>query len=164
MPVVLTRARRSVLTIDVIRKVMRDYAGRIKDTGEFNVMLDGVQFSDDEINNAMSLTVDRYNGLTPIIGNFTATDINRYTLCIGTICLLLNSESWRQVRNMSRVADGDVPEIGVDDKAAIYSQLADMACKDFLQQAREQKIQRNMEGAYGAFGSGYVGTSRQQRG
>jgi hypothetical protein len=163
MPVTLTPARRSLVTRDEIRITLRDFAGRIDDTGEFNIMLDGVQFSDREIDNAIRFTVSRYNGITPIT-NITADQINDFTLLCGIICFLLNSESFRQVRNQATIQDGDVPQIGVDDKAPLYAQLASMVCNEFKETAKAQKIQRNMENAYGSIASGYTGTSRNSRG
>lgn len=163
MPVVATPVVRPLLTRDAIRVSLRDLAGRIPNTGVDNILLDNVEFSDDDLDNAIGFTVDRYNAMTPV-SSLTADGINRYVLLIGTVCFLLNSESWRQARNQATLQDGDVAPIGLDDKAQLYSQLAQLACAEFKQMAKELKIQRNMESAYGAIGSGYMGVSRTTRG
>jgi hypothetical protein len=163
MPVVATPTAVPLLTRDAIRVSMRDLAGRIPNTGVDNILLDNVEFSDDELDNAVAFTVDRYNAMPPV-SVLPAEAINRYILMIGTVCFLLSSESWRQARNQATIQDGDVAPIGIDDKAQLYSQLAQLACNEFREMAKQVKIQRNMESAYGAIGSGYSGVARTTRG
>lgn len=163
MPVVGTPATGVMLTRDMIRMSLRDIAGGIPNTGVVNVLLDNVEFSDADLENAMAFTVDRYNAMTPVT-NASAGSINRFILLKGVIGFLLHSESYRQLRNQATVQDGDVAPIGIDDKQAMYAQLAQLADQQFEQYARGVKTQRNMEAAYGGLGSGYSGTTRNRQG
>lgn len=155
MPVTGTPTTQPVLTRDAIRMLMRDYVGRVPNTGDLNVLLDNVKFSDAEYDNAIAFTVDRYNGLPPSTA-LTADQINRYTLVVGVMCLLLNSESVRQACQQADVTDANVPQVGLEGKAALFAQIADRACAEFKEMAREQKTAANMNGAWGAVGSGYA--------
>jgi hypothetical protein len=159
MPVPATPAPPQTLTRFHVRVAMRDFAGQIFNTGIVNVLLDNVEFSDDEIDNALVFATHRYNALTPI-SNVTQDLINPYVLYLGAVAFLLRAESYRQVRNQATLQDGNVAPIGIDDKALLYSQLADKASEEFLMMAKSIKIQLNMQAAYGGFGSGYRNVAR----
>jgi hypothetical protein len=159
MPVVGTPVQALPVTNDDIRGFLRDVAGQIPNTGVINVLLDNVEFSDKDINRAITYTVGRYNAITPI----TFVDVNflnQYVLLVGTASFLLKSEAMRQLRNQITAQDADIAPIGMDDKQALYAQMAKMMDDEFMMLARGIKTQLNMESAYGSFGSGYKNVAR----
>jgi len=154
MPVSGTPLRQPLLTREVLRMAMRDYAGDIPHTGETNAVLIDVQFSDAEQDLAIGLAVDRYNLMTPVT-NKLAGQLNRALLILGAISFLYDFEAARQVRNQVDAMPGGTAPTGVDNKAALYAQLSDRARTEFMQAARTVKTQENMENCYGGFSSGY---------
>jgi len=136
------------LTSGDVREFLRDY-------GDFNVLLDAVEFTEDEIEKAMQFATDRYNLITPTSNVTPDTFPNRWLLLIGTCIHLLQSAAFLQLRNQATYNDGDVERIGIDDKFALYQQLANSLASDWSQSAQKLKQQKNMEGAYDSLGSGY---------
>lgn len=158
MPVVGTPTSPSVVSKDQVRMFMRDYANN-------NILLDDVQFTDRELNLALEMAASAFNAVTPQT-NLTASSFPtplRYLLLVGTVRFLLMSESFMQARNQATVQDGDIAPIGISDKAALYSQLAQQLKGEWDELTRGVKTQNNMEGAYATLGSGYRNTSRFNR-
>lgn len=153
MPVVGTPTTPTVVSKDQVRMFMRDRAPK-------NILLDDVQFTDDELNLALEMAVGAYNAVTPQTNLTPSTFPNKYVLLIGTVRFLLMSESFLQVRNQATVQDGDIAPIGIDDKAALYSQMAQGLKAEWDELVRGIKTQNNMEAAYDGLGSGYVNVSR----
>lgn len=160
MSVVATPAKARMLTVARIRMAMRDVAGAIPNTGDFNILLDGVQFSDAEINNALHFTTDWYNSITPLIGNAREDGINSYILYMGVVSFLSQSEQIKQMRNDMDLQDGDVAPIGKDKKHQFWGQVSKSAGDKFSELAKSYKIAINMGHAWGGFGSGYANTAR----
>lgn len=155
MPIVATPTTPAVVTKDQVRMFMRDYANN-------NILLDEVQFTDVELNNALEMAVSAFNAITPQ-SNMTPQSFPshlRYLLLIGTTRFLLMSESFLQVRNQATVQDGDIAPIGISDKAALYAQLSKQLKDEWDELARGVKTQNNMESAYTTLSSGYRNTSR----
>ena len=158
MPIVGTPTTPTVVSRDQVRMFMRDYAPK-------NILLDDVQFTDNELNLALEMTVSAFNTVTPQT-SFTPSSFPvhlRYLLLVGTARFLLMSESFLQVRNQATVQDGDISPIGIDDKAALYSQMAAQLKGEFDELTRGVKTQNNMEASYATLGSGYVNVSRFNR-
>lgn len=158
MPVVATPTTPVILTKDQIRMFLRDRADN-------NILLDEVQFSDKEVNLAIEMTVSAFNGITPQtrLTPMSFPTHLRYLLLIGTTRFLLMSESFLQARNQATVQDGDVSPIGIDDKAALYSQLAKNLKDEWDEQARGIKTENNMLAGFNTLGSGYKNVSRFNR-
>lgn len=158
MPVVATPTTPTVVTRDQVRMFMRDKASN-------NILLDDVQFTNDELNLAIEMAVSAFNAVTPQ-SSFTPMSFPthlRYVLLLGTTRFLLMSESFMQARNQATVQDGDVSPIGIDDKAALYAQLAKGIKDEWDELVRGVKTQNNMESAYNTLGSGYRNVSRFNR-
>lgn len=160
MPIVGTPAQTVILNRDKVRRFMRDFAGVIPNTGVINILLDNVEFSDADIQDAVEFTVNFFNTMTPMIGMFTEGAIPQVILLYGVTAHLLNSEGIRQLRNQATVQDGDVQPIGIDDKYQLYMQASSAMRDQFMQLAQRMKIQMNMSQAYGGLSSGYINTSR----
>jgi hypothetical protein len=155
MPVTGTPTPPARITEDNIRMFMRDYALGHLPGGQGNILLDTVQFTPEEVTNAIDFAVEAYNALTPI-SSFTEENFpNRYVLLIGTARFLLMSESFHQLRNQATVQDGDIAPTGIYDKAQAYLGLAQALQAEWQDLAKKMKTQANMEGAYGSVGSGY---------
>lgn len=155
MPIVATPTTPTVVTKDQVRMFMRDYADN-------NILLDTVQFTDAELNNALEMAVSAFNAITPqsSLTPQTFPTHLRYLLLIGTTRFLLMSESFMQVRNQATVQDGDIAPIGISDKAALYAQLAKQLKDEWDELSRGIKTQNNMESGYNSLGSGYRNVSR----
>lgn len=153
MSIVGTPTTPTIVTKDQVRMFMRDRAPK-------NILLDDVQFTDDELNMALEMTASAYNAVTPQTNFTPSTFPNKYVLLIGTARFLLMSESFLQVRNQATVQDGDIAPIGIDDKAALYSQMAQGLKAEWDELVRGIKTQNNMEAAYDGLGSGYVNVTR----
>lgn len=155
MPVVGTPVRPTIISKDQVRMFMRDRADK-------NILLDDVQFTDQELNLAVEMTVSAYNTVTPM-SRLTASTFPpwmQYVLLVGTVRFLLMSESFLQVRNEASYQDGSIAPIGIDNKQAEYAQLAQNLKMEFDELVRGAKTQCNMESAYNTLGSGYRNTSR----
>lgn len=158
MPIVATPTTPVILSKDQVRMFLRDRADN-------NILLDTVQFTDDEVNFALEMAVSMFNGITPQT-NLTPMSFPRhlrYLLLLGTTRFLLTTESFLQARNQATVQDGDVSPIGIDDKAALFSQLAKGLRDEWEEMTRGIKSQNNMESAYNTLGSGYRNVSRFNR-
>ena len=149
-----------MLTVVRIRMAMRDVAGDIPNTGDFNVLLDNVQFSDDEINNAIQFTVEWYNAITPLIGKANQDGINSFILYRGVVSFLAQAEQIKQLRNDMDLQDGDVAPLGKDKKHQFWGQVSKAASDHFQELAKSYKIAINLGLAWGGFGSGYANTAR----
>ena len=127
----------------------------LRDFGEYNILLDAVQFTQEDIDKAMQFTASRYNALTPVT-NFTSDNFpNDWLLLIGTCAHLMQSEAFLQIRNHENYRDGDVENIGVDDKFPLYQKLCAKLENDWNNTAQKIKQQANMESCYGSLSSGY---------
>lgn len=156
MPVVATPTTPTVISRDQVRMFMRDRATN-------NILLDDVQFSNHELNLALEMAASAYNCVTPQTNITPSTFPHMYLLLIGTVRFLLMSESFMQVRNQATVQDGDIAPIGIDDKAALYSQMAKALKEEWDELVRGVKTQNNCESAYDTLGSGYRNVSRFNR-
>jgi hypothetical protein len=155
MPIVGTPTTPTVVSKDQVRMFLRDYANN-------NILLDDVQFTDNELNNALEMTASAFNAVTPQT-NLTPQSFPthlRYVLLIGVARFLMTSESFMQVRNQATVQDGDIAPIGISDKAQMYSQLAKSLKDEWDELVRGIKTQNNMESTYTTLSSGYRNTSR----
>jgi len=164
MPIVGTPTTATSVTADDVRRFMRDVPGYVPDTGVISALLDGVEFSDRDIRDAVKFTVNWFTIMTPMIGTYTENMIPSVILLYGVAAHLLTSESTRQLRNQVTVQDGDTQPIGVDDKHQLYLQAAERMRAMFLEYGKAFKIQRNISRAYGGIGSGYAQVSRNHSG
>ena len=138
-----------ILTVGQVTRFLRDFPS-------YNILLADVQFSEEDVSDAMSFAMDEYNGMTPV-SNFTGDNFpNRYVLLLGTVKHLLWSEAFLQLRNQLTYQDGDVAPIGVDDKFAAYNSMKNELTAKWMEMARAIKTQMNMEQGYGRLGSGYA--------
>lgn len=136
------------LTNEAIRMFMRDQP-------HYNILLDDVEFKDDEINLAMRLALSKYNALLPVSTLATPQYMNEYVLLCGVCAILMRSEGLRQLRNQLITQDGNISMSGLDEKQNLYAEWAERFNTEFTDMAQKIKMQENMESMYAGFGSGY---------
>lgn len=152
MSVTLTPSSTTTLNSEDLRLWIRDYAGN-------NRLLDQVEFSANEIDKAIDLAVDEYNITTPI-SSLTASGIPKSLLIKLGASWLIQSEAFLQLRNQATYQDGNVQNIGIDDKHLTYLQFSRALREEALTSLREYKKNLNAEGGYGNISSGYRYTTR----
>lgn len=155
MPVVATPATPIVVTVDQVRRWLQDYPNK-------NILLDTVEFEQEDINQGVEMVVSAWNVMTPI-SNITPASwpqAFRYLLLLGIAWYLMKSAAFLQVRNQATYQDGDIAPISEFDKFPLYMQLAQTLKAEWDQAAKDAKIQLNMESAYGSLSSGYRNVSR----
>lgn len=134
----------------------------LRDKADLNILLDDVQFTDQEYRGAIRLAVSGYNTMTPA----TAVDfkgIPEYILFHWVAYFLMLSESFLQVRNQVSIPTDNIGVIGLDDKAGLYNNIAQGLKNEAKTVAQKFKSQQNLEGAYGGLPSGYSSVSRFQQ-
>lgn len=137
------------LTTDDIRAFLRDQP-------KYNILIDGVEFSNEDIQRAIRWTVAKWNAITPQSTDPpTGATLNEYVLLFGVCAILLRSEGARQVRNQVTYQDGNMPQVSMDEKQSIYREWAMDMQTEFDFHARQIKTQNNMESCYGGLPSGY---------
>ena len=129
----------------------------LRDQPTYNILLEDVQFSEEDVNDAIHFATEQYNAMTPVTQYTKDNFPNDYVLLIGTAAHLMRSEGFLQIRNQLTYNDGDVSPIGVDDKFAAYNGLREALAAEWQNTARMMKTQMNMEQGYGSLSSGYAG-------
>jgi hypothetical protein len=155
MPIVATPASPIILTEDEVRLFMRDRPDK-------NQLIDGIHFSQEEVNQGVEMVVSSYNTISPA-SSITPQGwpaAGKYLLLLGVAAYLALSEAHLQARNQLTYQDGDIAPIGEFDKFPLYLQLAQVMQSQWERLARELKTQLNYEAAYGGLGSGYAGLYR----
>lgn len=155
MPVVGTPTTPFKITEDQIRMFLRDYALGHLPGGQGNIILDSVQFTKDELTNAIFFAVHAFNAITPVSSYAEESFPNPYLLLLGTSRFLMVSESFHQLRNQIQTQDGDISPTGIYEKSQAYLAVAQSLKAEWDELSRNMKNQFNMEGAYGYLGSGY---------
>lgn len=150
MPIVATPATPVVLTVDEVRRFMRDYPNK-------NVLLEDVDFSQADVNQAIEMIVSSYNTISPVsnIDPWGWPAGGKYLLLLGVAWYLIQSNTFLQLRNQHTYQDGDIAPIGVDDKFPLYMQLWQTMQAQWQAAASTMKTQLNYEAAFGGVGSGY---------
>lgn len=155
MPVVATPATPLVVTSDMIRMFLRDYALGHLPGGQGNILLDDVQFTPDELTFAVRMAVSAFNAMTPVSSFLPENFPNEYLLLLGTARFLMMSESFHQLRNQVQTQDGDIAPSGIYEKHQAYLAVAQVLQAEWQELSRNMKNQFNIEGSYGTYGSGY---------
>lgn len=137
---------------DVVRMVLRDRSYN-------NILLDDVQFTDDDLRNAIRLATGSYNVMSPVT-EIAWDAIPEPILLLWTCYWLMLSESFLQVRNQVSVPSDGLGVIGIDDKAPAYMSIANGLKAEAKQAAKDYKHSRNLEACYGSLPSGYSNVSR----
>lgn len=155
MPTQVPAATPVPLLREEVRMFLRDVPGVIPGSGSENVLLDDVEFSDRELALATRLAVSRFNTMRPPIRQLVAEQIPLDILIVGVVSFLLNSESFRQLRNQSSVPDGET-SLGIDDKHQLYAGARQRIYEEFTELATNWKVMKNMAACWGGVNSGFA--------
>ena len=131
-----------VINPDDVREFLRDYPDK-------NPLVDGVEFSDKDVEKAIKRTISMGN-VTARPTSYTVTNFpNDYVLLMGVCSYLLKSEATRQLRNEAMYQDGNIQPVGLDNKQQAYTALAAQINQEFIQTLTAIKVQENLN----SFGS-----------
>lgn len=117
---------------------------------EKNLLLDGLEFSPEEIEQAATMAIDYWNEVPPNIGAYRYPRFPyRYHLLIGTSAQLLRMAAHLYRRNElpSRIGGGTHSD---QSKAAPYDQAADRLWTEYRQWVTTKKYQLNIEQGWGS--------------
>lgn len=126
-----------VVTPDQVREFMRDFPDK-------NILVDGVEFEDADIERALRLTISMSNAIARPTSYSVTSFPNDYVLLMGVCSYLLKSEGIRQLRNEAMYQDGNIQPVGLDNKQQAYAALAAQYLQEFTQMLTAIKIQENM--------------------
>ena len=128
---------RWVVTPDQVRDFMRDFPDK-------NILVDGVEFEDPEVERAIRMTISMGNAIARPT-NYSVTNFpNDYVLLMGVCSYLLKSEGIRQLRNEAMYQDGNIQPVGLDNKQQAYTALAAQYLQEFTQMLTAIKVQQNL--------------------
>jgi hypothetical protein len=137
---------------------MRDYPDK-------NILLDDVEFSQAEVDQALRYVTSLYNVVTPIssltVDGWPAG--TEWIQLLGVSWYLVRSASFGQARNQLTYQAGDIAPVGIDDKFTLYQNLAQTLKMEWDTLVQEYKIQLNLESCYGSVSSGYRYSVRYNR-
>jgi hypothetical protein len=155
MPIVATPAAAVVVTVEQVRRFMRDYPDK-------NILLEDVEFTQEEVNQALDLATSAWNSIPPLLYITTTTwpAGTEYLLLLGTAWNLLLGGTFTQLRNQATYQDGDIAPIGIDDKFPLYQSFGQQLRSEWWQQVQQVKAALNLQAAYGSLSSGYRWVSR----
>lgn len=130
-----------ISTMD-IRRVLRDFP-------EANNLLDDYEFDEEEIRQAMTLTVDEWNDMTPQIIDYTLENFPYRTIMIRmTVGNLLQIAAMAFNRNkLTYTAGGG--SIGDQDKGPVYMQVGATLMDQARSQMRAKKTEINFDQCWG---------------
>ena len=126
-----------VVTPDQVRDFMRDFPDK-------NILVDGVEFEDSEVERALKMTISMGNAIARPTSYSVTNFPNDYVLLMGVCSYLLKSEGLRQLRNEAMYQDGNIQPVGLDNKQQSYAALAAQYLQEFTQMLTAIKIQENM--------------------
>ncbi len=156
MPIVATPTAAVVVTPDQVRRFMRDYPDK-------NILLEDVEFTQEEVNQAVDMVTSMWNATPPILNFITPTTWpqgTEFLLLLGVAWYLIVSGTFTQLRNQATYQDGDVAPIGIDDKFPLYQSFGQQLKADWDMKVQQVKISLNLQGAYGHLSSGYRWVAR----
>jgi len=127
----------------------------LRDRAENNILLDDVQFTDEDLECALELMAAEYNITTPI-STAAWGALPLYLQVIGAARYLLYSEVFLQARNQVTLPTDRGDAMGLDDKAMLYVQLQQQLKGEWQLKVREYKNQLNAESIYDDIPSDYA--------
>ena len=136
---------------------LRELRATIRDTsaGE-NLRLDEVEYSDDEIMQAICRPIEFFNEIPPPIAPFTTRNCPfRETWRIGALSLLYRAAAAWYRRNKQKVVAAGIAQDDLN-RDQEYGQEADRLWKEYNQLIRAKKLEINMGLAAGAIGSAFA--------
>lgn len=137
----------SIITENDIRLFMIDK------TSDDNYLLNDVEFTPEEIAQAHTLIVAKYNSTLPLMSE--VTEIPRYEAIIGTTAILMRMKAINFVRNRLDYQNRNGTAVQDKNKAPEYLAIARDMMMEFEQRVRALKTHQNIEACYGHVSSPY---------
>lgn len=139
-----------IITINDVRTFINDRA-------QTNTLIDGVNWSDKDIESAFISVIDYYNLLPPPLRMYTVETFPfRSVALLGIAGWLLKGAAIGHAANaLSYSAAG----VSVDDrggKAALFGQLGNQMWDEFKALAQQMKVVQNVGGCYDHHGSEFL--------
>ena len=131
----------------------------LRDRPEYNRLLDREEFSSEQIDQAMKLTVMAFNELSPATQFPVQGFPHQYLLLIGTVYHLFFGGGILRSRNrLSYQTDG----VAIDDEshAEVELSMSAQLRQEFQAMAKDKKIEANVNAGYGHVPSEYIGAFR----
>jgi len=123
-----------------------------------NELLEELEYSEQQYRLALDLSLDKFNGVTPLSG-YTSESLpmgTTYLICIlGAAAFLLRMSAHLQLRNQLSYTDGNI-HVGLTDKHQLYLNAAQTYMQEFEQMARSIKNNLNNDSAWGESNSPYI--------
>jgi hypothetical protein len=115
----------------------------------------GVEFSNTRIELAMELALGKFNMIIPISNANVFNFPNKAILLYGTLAALCEGQAALMARNHMSYSDGGIT-VAVEERMALYRELAVSYGQLFETSARAVKLQRNIEDGWGGVSSDYA--------
>ena len=147
-------APKGPLSLTEIRLYLRD------SSPEENLLIDGYNFSDEEILLATKITIQKFNDMLPRenFPVFTSSNFPFRTILMDGILgqLFFMAAEWHRKNNLQYSAGG--VSLNDKNKEPNYLQAANMHWQQFLQDAKAEKVKFNMDLNWSMVPSAYGGT------
>lgn len=134
-----------VLTVQEIRAYASDYAPN-------NYLISGEEFTDTYLTLCMDLAIDEYNIMSPASSFDKTTFPSKSLLMLGTLWKMYDGKALLLARNTMSYSDGGI-QIPIEERAALYKELASGFKAQWEVTAQRLKINANMESGWGEFRS-----------
>jgi hypothetical protein len=119
-------------------------------TASENFLLDDLEFTDEEIGNAMVLAVDKYNSTLPLVNTYTSESFPfRYEMMLGASAILLRSKATNMMRNNLNYNTSDGVAINDLERRKEYLGMAQSFDAEFTDRIQKIKVSKNAEECYG---------------
>lgn len=136
-----------VLTIEEVREYTSDFTPN-------NFLIDGEEFTDTFITLSMELAVAEYNAIPPLSQTSLSMFPSKAVLMSGTIWKMMAGKALLLARNTMSYSDGGL-QVPIEERAELYSSLAQQWQAQFKDSAAQLKKSLNMEAGYGSVRSDY---------
>ena len=138
---------------------LEDVRTHLQDFPEKNLRLNGQEFTDEEIQLALHLTLSDYNSIPPITSELPSRTpkILDSVLMSGVLAHLYKSKSLQYFKNQLDYSDGGI-QVATHNKGPYYSQAAQAFQNEFDSKVSRIKAFMNLNNAYGELASDYLST------
>jgi len=126
------------------------------DKPNLNTLMDGVRWTDEDIDKACIDVIDAYNCIPPAIGYVSTVESFplRYLLLIGVSGHLLRGAAIGEASNQLNYSAEGV-QVADRDKAGLFTELGNGFWKEFMEMSKQVKITQNVNALLGSIGSEY---------
>lgn len=126
------------------------------DKPEANTLIQGMRWTDEDIDRACVDVIDAYNSIPPPVGFVSSVETFplRYLLLIGVAGHLLRGAAVSEASNQLTYSAEGV-QVADRDKAQIFTELGNAFWREFLDMSKQVKVSQNVNALLGSTGSEY---------